>query len=183
MRIIWYLFVNLVLELSHCSLSLSLSLLDTYTFLDNFGIGPRKTRKQEEGGREKGGEGIKNLQQDSQKVSICMCVFLTIFSMHGIACDYFLSPYLSALPQSNPRSLGPKLRHHPQVLPCIPPKPVKGFLGIWEFSLRPPPPRILKSIRKFQSSKLRSKSQHTMAYGKRQGKAKKNCQRPTKTCH
>ena len=92
------LFVSSVLELSHYSLYLSLSLshthththLDTQNLLEHFGIGSSKGIKQEEGGRKKGGEGIKKLQQDTWKVSICMCIIHVRYGMHSIACGSFL---------------------------------------------------------------------------------------------
>lgn len=54
-------------------------------------------------------------------------------------------PVSQALLQSKPGSLCPKPRLLPQYLSCILQKPVKGFLGLSEWTLRPPPPRILKS--------------------------------------
>ena len=54
------LFFSAFLELSHYFVSLSLT-LGHLQFLEHFGIGARKTRKQEEGGRKQGGQGIKKL--------------------------------------------------------------------------------------------------------------------------
>ena len=52
----------------------------------------------------------------------------------------FPTPCLSGFTQSKLRSLGPKPRLIPQGIPCIPPKLVKGFLGLSESTLRPPLP-------------------------------------------
>ena len=69
-----------------------LSLSHSWTlqvFLEHFGIGSRKANK-ERGMKEKARKSmIKQLQHDSLQVSICMCVCLAIFCMHGIACGSF----------------------------------------------------------------------------------------------
>ena len=57
----------------------------------NFGIGARKAKKAR-GSKDQAWKGMfKQLQQASLKVSTCMCIFLTIFGMHGITCGSFLS--------------------------------------------------------------------------------------------
>ena len=85
--------ISSILDISHYSLSLSLSLTHSWTlrfFLEHFGIGARKEKK-ERGGKEQAGKGrIKWVQQASLQVSTCMCIFLTRFGMHGIACVSFL---------------------------------------------------------------------------------------------
>jgi len=77
------------LELSHYSLSLSHSWTLEFSWR-NFGIGSRKA-KMERGSKDQKKKGkIKQLQQDSLQVSICMCTFLARFGMHGIACGSFV---------------------------------------------------------------------------------------------
>jgi len=76
------------LELSHYSLSLSLS-WTLRVFLEHFGIGSRKEKKAR-GSKDQAGKGkIKHLQPDYLQVSICMCIFLSRFGMHGVACGSF----------------------------------------------------------------------------------------------
>lgn len=65
-----------------------------------------------------------------------------------------LRPTSQALQKSKPRPLDPKSRLLPQDLLCILIKPVKGFLGLWEITLRPPPPQILKYIWKTKDQNI-----------------------------
>lgn len=53
-----------------------------------------------------------------------------------------------------PNKLGHKPILLPEALQCLPPKPVKGFLSLWEWTFRPPSTRILKSIWKTKSQNL-----------------------------
>ena len=87
----WFKLLSVHFWSSLIILSLSLSLLDTQSFLENSGIEARRARKQEEGGSKQGGAGIMQLQQDSLQVLICMYDFLDRYGMHGIACGSFLS--------------------------------------------------------------------------------------------
>ena len=73
------------------SLSLSHSLLDTWSFFEHFGIRSRKAKKARGSKDQAGKSNIKQLQQDSLQVSTCMCIFLARFGMHGISCGSFLS--------------------------------------------------------------------------------------------
>jgi len=72
---------------------LSLILLDTWSFLEHFGIGERN-KKNAIGSKDQAGKGrIKQLQQASLQVSTCMSIFVARFGMHGIACVSFLPCY------------------------------------------------------------------------------------------
>jgi len=81
-------FVGSVLELFHYSLSLYLSLGHRF-FLEHFGTRSKKEKKARGRKEQVRKSTTKHLQQDSSQVFICMCVFLPIFSMNGIACGYF----------------------------------------------------------------------------------------------
>ena len=86
----WFFFV-LAWVFSRCDsvFNIAFPFLDSHgvvEILEHFGIGAMKERKKEEGG-----VGIKQLQQDSLQVLICMYDFLARFGMHGIACGYLLS--------------------------------------------------------------------------------------------
>ena len=87
-------FVRVFWELSHYSLPLSLSHSWTLrVFLENFGIGSRKSKK-ERGREQKARKSmIKEIQYDSLQVFPCMCDFITRFGMHGIACGFFFMIY------------------------------------------------------------------------------------------
>ena len=74
--------------------------------------------------------------------------------IHHYPCEILCLLVSHALPQSKPEALGPKPILLLQALLCIPLKLVKGFLSLWEWTLRPPPPQILKSIQQFQSFKI-----------------------------
>ena len=76
----------------HYSLSLSLSYSWTLeVFLEHFGIGVRKAKK-ERGNKDQEVKGrIKHLKQASLQVSTFMCIFLYIFGMHVISCGSLLS--------------------------------------------------------------------------------------------
>ena len=53
-------------------------------------LGVRKGKK-ERGTKDQAGKGrVKQRQQGSLQVSTCMCIFLAIFGMHGIACVFSL---------------------------------------------------------------------------------------------
>ena len=59
--------------------------------MEHFGIGERNEKK-ERGSKDQAGKGrIKQLQQYSLQVLVCMCIFLAIFGMHGIAFGSFIA--------------------------------------------------------------------------------------------
>jgi len=81
-----------------------------------------------------------------------------------------MRPVSRAFPQSKLGSLCPKLRLLPQALLRIMPKPVKRFLGLWEWTLRPPLPWIPKSIWK---TKAQNRDKHpNIPWHLEKGKAK-----------
>ena len=58
-------------------------------FLELFGIGVRKEKRERRSKGQVGKGWIKQLQHALLHVSTCMCIFLPRFGMHGIACASF----------------------------------------------------------------------------------------------
>ena len=81
--------VNSVLDLSHYSLSLSLTLRHLEFCWSTLALEQRRKRRQRERKESKDHTSkskIKQLQQQYLQVTYCRCDFLVCFDMHGIAC-------------------------------------------------------------------------------------------------